>query len=273
VVPSVAALSSPSHGQIRHFPMVDRCACAGVWRQAAIPFPLRRGIGAKTQQSNGRATAPEIAIHRRHLFRSGWQRSTRTRTPASQPHVLSTDSAPCSAMPPTDAVRPTDKNNIVLAIHARWLDEPRSSRKHIFRASASAPALVRPPYWEPRSDGHDWTSGSNPAQTLGRAQCFPVTRRAQHRRRQAFVFGRLDRRFERFLRLWRSSERVTGNSEVTPKWVLSALATIRELSERQDEQRAMIGALLRGLARPGSHAAINNHGQPRYIGRSIAAQP
>ena len=93
----------------------------------------------------------------RHLFRSGWQRSTRT--PASQPHVLSTDSAPCNAKPPTDAVRPTDKTNIVLAIHARWLDEPRSSSKRIFRASDSAPALVRPPYWGPRSDGHGWTSG------------------------------------------------------------------------------------------------------------------
>jgi len=55
--------------------------------------------------------------------------------------------------------------------------------------------------------------------------------------------------------------------------VTAELATIRELSEKQDEQRAMIGALLRGLARPGSHAAINNHGQPRYIGRSIAEQP
>ena len=142
-------------------------------------LPCGEVLGAKTQQSNGRATAPEIAIHRRHLFRSGWQRSTRTRTPASQPHVLSTDSAPCNAMPPTDAVRPTDKNNIVLAIHARWLDEPRSSRKRIFRASASAPVLVRPPYWEPRSDAHDWTSGSNPAQTLRRARCFPVTRRGR----------------------------------------------------------------------------------------------
>ena len=35
----------------------------------------------------------------------------------------------------------------------------------------------------------------------------------------------------------------------------------------------MIGGLFRGLARPGSHAAINNHGQPRYIGCSITAQP
>jgi hypothetical protein len=67
---------------------------------------------------------------------------------------------------------------------------------------------------------------------------------------------------------------ITAHPEVDPKTgVMSGWATIRELSERQDEQRAMIGALLRGLARPGSHAAINNHGQPRYIGRSIAAQP
>jgi hypothetical protein len=43
------------------------------------------------------------------------------------------------------------------------------------------------------------------------------TRRAQHRRRQAFVFGLLDRRFERFLRLWRCSERVTAQPEVTSK--------------------------------------------------------
>jgi hypothetical protein len=70
-----------------------------------------------------------------------------------------------------------------------------------------------------------------------------------------------------------SSGRVTAYPEVPENGVLSGLATIRELSERQDEQRAMIGALLRGLARPGSHAAINNHGQPRYIGRSIATQP
>jgi hypothetical protein len=55
--------------------------------------------------------------------------------------------------------------------------------------------------------------------------------------------------------------------------VCVGLATIRELSEKQEQQRAMIGALLRGLARPGSHAAINNHGQPRYIGSSITAQP
>ena len=60
------------------------------------------------------------------------------------------------------------------------------------------------------------------------------------------------------LRELREDHRLSGNySEIE---VLSGLATIRELSERQDEQRAMIGALLRGLARPGSHAAINNHG-------------
>ena len=66
------------------------------------------------------------------------------------------------------------------------------------------------------------------------------------------------------------SERFTCRY-VSNETVTDVSATIRELSERQDEQRAMIGALLRGLARPGSHAAINNHGQPRYIGRSIAA--
>jgi hypothetical protein len=70
-----------------------------------------------------------------------------------------------------------------------------------------------------------------------------------------------------------NSGRVTAHGSYPRTGVMSGLATIRELSEKQDEQRAMIGALLRGLARPGSHAAINNHGQPRYIGRSIAAQP
>jgi hypothetical protein len=128
-----------------------------------------------------RLCSGRIAIPRRLLFRSGWQRSTKTRTPASQPNALSTDSAPCNAMPPTNAVRPRGKNNIVLAIHARLLDEPCSNRKRTFRASASAPVLARPPYWEPRSDGHDWTSGSNPSQTLRRAQCFPVTGRDRSR--------------------------------------------------------------------------------------------
>ena len=167
---------SPSHGRIRHFPMVDQCACAGGGRRAAIPSPLRRGTLAKTKQSNWPATAAEIAIPRPLLFRSGWLRSTKTSTPASQPNRPSTDSAPCNAMPPTNAVRPRDMNNIVLATHARLLDEPGSNKRRIFRASASAPVLIRPPCWEPRSNGHDWTSGSNPSQTIRRDQCFPVTR-------------------------------------------------------------------------------------------------
>ncbi len=130
-----------SHGRIRHFPTVDRCGCAGEWRLTATPSPLRRGTLAKTEQPTGCSNAPEIATHRRRLFRIGWQRSTKTRTPVSQPDGLSTGSAPYNAMPPTNAVRPRDKNSIVLAIHVRLLDEPCSSKKRIFHASASAPGL------------------------------------------------------------------------------------------------------------------------------------
>jgi hypothetical protein len=72
----------PGHGRIRHFPTVDLFVCAGESRQAVIPSPLRRGTLAKTEQSNGRATSPEIATRRRFLFRSGWQHSTKARTPA-----------------------------------------------------------------------------------------------------------------------------------------------------------------------------------------------
>ena len=37
--------------------------------------------------------------------------------------------------------------------------------------------------------------------------------------------------------------------------------------------RAVIRQSLRGSARPGGDTAINNHGQARHIGCSIAAQP
>jgi hypothetical protein len=79
------------------------------------------------------------------------------RPPLPRPTRPARDSAQCSAVPPIDAVGPGDKNNNVLATHARLIGELRSSKKRIARAYASVQALIHQLCEEPRSNGHDWT--------------------------------------------------------------------------------------------------------------------